>query len=174
MSEKADGSQLGENKVFQNLLAKMDDDADEAEKQWKSQGGNPGFAGFPADFLKQYKADGRQHIRTRGAFNAEWNKIVFGRGGDPTKLLSVYDAYSASLELLWESNARFKALIEVEVAKRCAAWLATLMALAKLGRGLELARALKDLKAGDPDAARKLWERYFRRPVSRTRAASCR
>src|SRR5262249_52560818 len=111
------GSELVENKSFRKLLALMDDDADDAEKSWKSQVGDRGFTDFPADFLAQYKRDGLQLTKTRGAFNAEWNKIVFRRG-DTKKLLPAYDAYSESLELLRESNARFKALIDVKLATK--------------------------------------------------------
>src|ERR1051325_243747 len=132
MGAKPDGSELVNDKKFQNMLAQMDDDTDEAEKQWKAQLKNPGFGDFPSDFLADYKSDGTELVKSRGTFNAEWNKVVVGRG-DPKRLLTTYEKYSENLELLRESNARFKALIDAKLAAQVAAWLLLMKGFANAG-----------------------------------------
>ena len=141
------GAELVKDRSFQSLLEKMDDDADKAEAQWKSQSSDSDVARFPSTILSDYKNDGAQMLRARGNFNMEWNKVVVGRG-DVKRLLSTYDAYSLYLGALQESNAQFKALLEVDVAGKVAAWLAVAMAVANATRSRvgDLQRQLTDLK----------------------------
>ena len=166
MSDEADGSALVRDRTFEGLLARMDDRADEADKRWKSQLGNRGFDDFPSGFLAQYKSDGLEFIKTRDAFDDEWNRVFNGRG-DLKKLRSAYDAYSDSLELLWESNARFKALIDVKVAARAAAWLMWINAFSGTGKGLvKLSWELKELKAQLEKAGREVSDVKLKRVLN--------
>jgi hypothetical protein len=157
MSDKADGSELIKDKSFQNLLEKMDNDADAMEKQWKTQLANAVFADFPADFLKDYKNDGAAMIKARGAFNAEWNKIV-AKKGDPKKLLAAYDAYSGSLEALYESNTRFQALIELKLGPKVEAILKLIQVFGILSHNRlpVLEKKLKDLEAAVEEADKEV------------------
>src|SRR6266700_1300488 len=145
MSDKSDGSELINDKNFQRLLEKMEADAETAEKQWKSQVGSSAFADFPKDFLARYKADEALLDKTSGNFNLEWNKILVHKG-DAKKLLAAYDAYSGSLEALWESNARFEALIEVDFAAKAAVMLQVLLGFSKLVLASQLDKELKALE----------------------------
>jgi hypothetical protein len=119
-----DASGLVKDRSFQSLVQNMDNDARAAEQQWKSQAGNSVFAGFPAVFLARYRADGTELLKRRGDFNAEWNRVVLGRG-DPKKLLAACDAYSLNLGALQESNTCIKALIDVNAASRAGGLLKT-------------------------------------------------
>jgi hypothetical protein len=167
MSDEADGSALVRDRTFEGLLARMDDRADEADKRWKSQLGNRGFDDFPSGFLAQYKSDGLEFIKTRDAFDDEWNRVFNGRG-DLKKLASAYDDYSDSLELLWESNARFKALLEVNAADKAAAWLIWINGFSALAKAnlVKLSRELNELKAELKKAEREVSEVKLKRVLN--------
>jgi hypothetical protein len=114
---KSDGSDLIKDKNFQNLLDKMNKDADVAEKQWKMQVANSVFGYFPSDFLQEYKNDGNTMIKARTAFTAEWKKVLAGKG-DVKKLMTTYDSYSGWLEALFEKNAWAQAIIDTKLGPK--------------------------------------------------------
>lgn len=156
MSDKADGSELIKDKNFQNLLDKMDKDADAAEKQWKTQLANSIFVDFPPKFLQDYKNDGATMIKSRGAFNAEWNKVVLGKG-DAKKLMAAYDSYSGWLEALYESNTRFQAIITINLGPKVEAILKLIQAFGNLctKRLADLEKKLEELEAEIEEADRE-------------------
>jgi hypothetical protein len=114
------GAALMKDKTFLNLLDKLDADAEEAEKQWKTQSSNSGLGVFPPDLVSQYKSDGAAMVKAQGNFNAEWNKVALGKG-DVKKLMSTYDIYSLAFGALVESNTQIEALLEVDAAGKAAA-----------------------------------------------------
>jgi hypothetical protein len=148
MGGKADGAELVKDRSFQSLLAKMDADADAAERLWKKQLASPDWAVFPSGFVAQYKEDGASMVRSQKNFNLEWNKVVAGRG-DVKKLIAAYDVYSGDLEALVENNLRFEALLGLNAAAMALAWIGIfkLMYDNGIARLTRLEQELKALQA---------------------------
>lgn len=140
-----EGSELVEDDDFKKFIAKMEDDADKAEAQWKSQSTKSDLADFPQGFMTQYKGDCDDMIKAQRDFNGEWTKIVLKRGS-VNKLLSTHMNYTLNLGALQNSNARCEALLDVGVNVRAKAWILRLTELAKAAQAAQLVRELGDLK----------------------------
>src|SRR5689334_3776688 len=76
---QSDGASLVNDPNFERLIEAMEADADEADREWKSNLSNVLFTFLEPKVLADYKADGTDCENARGTFNSEWNKIVFGR-----------------------------------------------------------------------------------------------
>jgi hypothetical protein len=107
------GHDLVNDPDFEKLIEAMEADADEADKDWKSQVSDSVFDFLAPEQKTAYNQDGTQCEQARGDFNAEWNKIVFNRGGDPAKFLKAYDVFSLWIGALQRSNERVEALIQI-------------------------------------------------------------
>jgi DNA repair ATPase RecN len=154
---KSDGSDLIKDKNFQNLLDKMNKDADVAEKQWKMQMANAVFGYFPSDFLQEYKNDGNTMIKARATFTAEWKKVLAGKG-DVKKLMTAYDSYSGWLEALFEKNAWAQAIIDTKLGPKVEAIVGLLEAFGNMckGRLSPLEDTLEELQAEIQEADKEL------------------
>lgn len=140
------GGSLIHDPVFQRLVEAMEADADEADKEWKANLGNPVFQYLDASVLAEYKTVGAECETARGNFTAEWNRLVFG-GGNAKKLLAVYDMFSLRMGMLQRANERVEALVAIDFAKLLEPFLQFLMRLKKIQLAIELQRKLKRLQA---------------------------
>jgi len=143
---------LIDDKNFKRLIEAMEADADEADREWKSNLGSVLFTYFDPAVLADYKADGVACETARGDFNVEWNLLVFGRG-DPRKLLAAYDIYSLRIGALQRANERIQALIAIDFVKLLAPLLAFVMRVKKFQLAqkfqLQLKRLMADLEAAE-------------------------
>src|SRR6476646_3042214 len=98
---------------FQDKLKKMEDDSLKAIKQWKQQ--QDALDDFPSDYLKDYKKDGSDLQDAEDAFYEVWRKMYNDGQGDPKKLDSAFQDYLDALKLLQQGNARFQALLDLNV-----------------------------------------------------------
>lgn len=165
MGDKADGSNLVKDKAFLTLVERMEADAESAEKQWKAQVRDTAFADFPASYLSHYKADGTQLVKASDVFTVEWNKVVAGRG-DLKKLLASYDTYSGTLEALLESNARYEALIAVDISAKAQVLLTLLLAFSKFVLAHRLKKELEELERKLKKAERLVTEVVWKRRLN--------
>jgi hypothetical protein len=133
---------LDNDRRFVDQLQKMDDDTDDALKQWKTQMGDKGRAGFPEDFLSDYESAGDGLDKKRDIFN----RMKTDGEAPPNRLISAFDDWWSNLQLLQAENARAEALLELDVASRAADETAVSVELAKLGRSQILSSLRQQLK----------------------------
>ena len=150
---KSDGASLVNNPDFKRLIEAMEADAEEADREWKSNLSNVLFTFLERKVLADYKADGTDCENARGTFNSEWNQIVLGRG-DPKKLLAAYDIYSLRIGALQRANERVQALIAIDFAKLLGPFLEWVMRAKKFDLAQKFERQLRRLKE-DLEAAEK-------------------
>ena len=140
------GVSLVNDPAFERLIEAMEADADDANRDWKSNLGNVVFTYFAPEVLAGYRADGTDCETARGTFNSEWNQIVLGRG-DPKKLLAAYDIYSLRIGALQRANERLEALLAIDFAKLLGPLLAFVMRLKKFDLAQRFQRQVKRLMA---------------------------
>ncbi len=116
-ADTAGGSPLVNDPSFEKLIEAMEADGDAAQAQWKSQTSDGVFDFLPAATHTQYNADASDCDKAQGDFNAEWNKVVLGKG-DPAKLLAAYDIFSLRIGALEVSNARIEAFITLGIVAK--------------------------------------------------------
>jgi len=151
------GVSLVNDANFEHLIEAMEADAEEADSIWKSHLGDGVFTFLAPEVRRQYEADGTDCETARGAFNAEWNQLVLGRG-DPKKLLAAYDIYSLRIGALQRANERLEALIAIDFAKLLGPLLAFVMRLKKFQLAqrfqLQLKQLLEQLSAAESAVTR--------------------
>jgi hypothetical protein len=140
----SDGASLVNDPEFERLIELMEDDATDADTEWKSNLNNVLFNLLEPKVLVDYKADGIECENARGTFNSEWNQIVLGRG-DPKKLLAAYDMFSLRIGGLQRANERIDALIAVDFAKLLGPLLEWVMRVKKFQLAQTFQRQLKRL-----------------------------
>lgn len=116
--DKAPGWSLVNNPAFKKIVDDMVADSDAAIGVWSSQVGDGMFKFLPPDTQGQYNKDGADLKAAEGDFNAEWNKIVFNKGGDLNKLIATFNVFSLRADAIQRSNVRVGALIEINVAQQ--------------------------------------------------------
>lgn len=140
------GASLVKDPNFERLIEAMEADAEEADREWKSHLGDGVFTFLAPEIRTDYEADGTECEKARGVFNAEWNKIVLGRG-DAQKLLAAYDMYSLRIGGLQRANERIDSLIAIDFAKLLAPLLSFVMRVKKFQLAQKFQLQLKRLMA---------------------------
>ena len=138
------GASLVKDPNFERLIEAMEADAEEADREWKSHLSDGVFTFLAPEIRTDYEADGNECEKARGNFNAEWNKIVGGRG-DAQKLLAAYDMYSLRIGGLQRANERIDSLIAIDFAKLLAPLLSFVMRVKKFQLAQKFQLQLKRL-----------------------------
>jgi hypothetical protein len=142
------------SKQGQGLFNQMDADTDKALRQCQDQLKDHETDIFPADLSKEYEQLYANLKKARNDFN-----VSFSINGDQKKAPKDFDTWRDNLQLLQQGNARFKALIDLEIVANVASLAASLAETAKFGGSKELARLKQEvqkLQAELQDAANKI------------------
>ena len=133
-----------ESPVVQKYIEQIDADAQAALDQADTNLG--GMGDFPSGSVAEYKSHRAALDKAWGDFNAEWNKVVFGKAKDGTAAMTAYRAYVIALTVLEEDNVVIGAFVEAKVAQFTAGFLALLIEVIK-GIQRRFGELLKELQA---------------------------
>ncbi len=98
------------NPLVQKYIENVDKDAQAALDKMNADLGSAEFAQYPGSVISAYKADGAQLEKAWGAFNGEWNKVVFKQATDGKAATAAYSRYVLSLGVLKERQRLVKEL----------------------------------------------------------------
>lgn len=155
-----------DNPVVQKYLEQMDDDAEDALDEMKAYLSE--MSDYPSHYISEYKGDGDALDKAWGDFNAEWNKVVFGKARDGKAAMAAYKRFVLTLCILEEQNVRFGAYVEADVAHFAAVFLLFMIEFTKhlRNRFKELHDDLKALEALLKKAKREVKEAEAQRAIN--------
>ncbi len=157
---------------LEKYLAEIDKDFDAAQKTAKAILASGAIGYFPGHLVSSLKADLARAVSAEGRFNGAMTKATFAyisTGAEPNlqPVTSAYTKYVIALEILENTNARFKAIVDSQLAEMTAMFFHWVLFLHKdVKKELDqmkeiLDQLVKDLKA----AQRKVEDKTAKRDI---------
>ncbi len=142
MPDTTEADDLVNSPAVQKYIAQIEADADDALAIAKTV--LSGMSSYPSKFISEYKADESRLDKAWGDFNAEWNRVVFGKAKNSKALIAAYSRFVIALTILEEQNVRFGAFVKAKFALFAASFIAFFILVIK-ANAKRFAKLKKDL-----------------------------